>query len=128
MTTSSLSQALQTEREVYVTTYTVEGKPGTVPIWFVTDGQRVYISTGPTSKKAQKLRQNPRILLAFGSRTGPSLEGTGRWVSGAAIWQRVSPLFFAKYQPYYKSAEAVRSGWETGDSVLIEVTPGRAGG
>jgi PPOX class probable F420-dependent enzyme len=125
MTTSSLSGALQTEREVYLTTYTPEGKPGTVPVWFVTDDQRVYITTGPTPKKTQKLRLNPNIRLAFGSRSGPALEGRARLVGEPELWQRVAPLFVAKYQPYWKSPEAMSSGWERGASVLVEVTPAR---
>ncbi len=125
MTVSSLSGAIQKEREVYVTTYTTGGKPGTVPTWFVTDGQRVYITTGPTSKKAQKVRLNPTIRLAFSSRTGPVLEGKARLVGEPVVWQQVAPLFVAKYQPYWKSPDAMRVGWEQGTSVLMEVTPAR---
>ena len=41
------------------------------------------------------------------------------------VWQRVAPPFVAKYQPYWKSPDAMRSGWEKGTSVLVEVTPAR---
>ena len=124
MVTPELQQALKSEREVYVTTYTQEGKPGTVPTWFVSDGERVYITTMPTSKKAEKIRVNPRIRLRVGSRQGPALEGTARFATEPEVWRRVAALFYTKYHPRWNTVEETRSAWEQGNRVLVEVTPG----
>ena len=63
-----LGKALREEQLVYVTTYDRTGKAGTVPVWFLYQDGKAYISTMPQSLKARKLALDPRVRLALGGR------------------------------------------------------------
>src|SRR3972149_4444111 len=86
-------------------------------------GGRVYFSTGRASVKAQKLRANPRVRMAFGRRDGPALEGTARFCTEEPLVRRVVPLLNRKYGGYYGPNDAVAQGLLEGPSALVEVVP-----
>jgi PPOX class probable F420-dependent enzyme len=123
--TPELERLLKREQLCYITTYDASGKPGTVEIWFVYDGGKVYISTGASSLKVKKLRATPRARVAIGRWKGPAVEGPVRFADEATI-KRVVPLLSTKYRDYWGPVDAfVRSHLGTRPSrVLLELTPG----
>ncbi len=123
MVTPEAARSLESAREVFIATFDADGAPGTVPMWFVLIDGRVYVTTGSDSRKAHKLRADPRARLAVGSRDGPALAGTVRFASDPAVFRRASDALFAKYEGYWTDAERLVRGWERGRSVLLEVTP-----
>ncbi|GAB19551.1 hypothetical protein GOEFS_091_00430 [Gordonia effusa NBRC 100432] len=40
-----------------------DGRPLTVPIWFVVDGDRLAFNTGATTAKARAMQRDPRVAL-----------------------------------------------------------------
>ena len=122
--TPELTKVIEESREVFITTYDSGGKPGAVPVWFDYHQAKVYISTYPDSLKCRKIRQNPRVKLAFGARRGPSVEGTARFVSEEDVIAQVAPLHSQKYSGGpWRSVEHLTRMWkEARERVLLEVS------
>ncbi|MFJ2197179.1 pyridoxamine 5'-phosphate oxidase family protein [Streptomyces violaceusniger] len=56
---------LVAERDVWVSTGHPERGPHQVPLWFLWDGQAVWMCTGATSVTARNVREEPRVRLAL---------------------------------------------------------------
>lgn len=78
------------------------GEPIRTPVWFVRDGERLYIRTVAESGKVKRLRANPRVRVALCDRLG---NVTDSWVAAAgrevrddpALYERVDRLLDEKY-------------------------------
>ena len=123
--TPDLAQAVEQAREVFITTYDSDGKPGTVPVWFDYHQGMFYISTPPDSLKCQKIHNDPRVKLTFGTRGGPNLiRGTARVVAEHEIIDRIAPIHYERYQGgLWRSSEHLAQQWKEGKArVLLEIT------
>lgn len=83
-------------------TYRRNGEPMRTPVWFVRDGDRLYIRTIANSGKVKRLRNNPRVRIAFcdrfGNVTGPWVEALGHEIrDDPALYERVDRLLDEKY-------------------------------
>jgi PPOX class probable F420-dependent enzyme len=83
-------------------TYRKNGEALRTPLWFVSDGERLYIRTVAESGKVKRLRRNPRVRIALcdrvGNVTGPWVAATGREVrDDPALYVRVDQLLDEKY-------------------------------
>ncbi|MGW3207254.1 pyridoxamine 5'-phosphate oxidase family protein [Streptomyces sp. NPDC001135] len=58
-------ERLATERDLWVSTAHPEHGPHQVPLWFLWDGQAVWLCTGATSATVRNLRREPRVRLAL---------------------------------------------------------------
>jgi PPOX class probable F420-dependent enzyme len=65
-----------------LTSYRASGAPVTVPVWFGTEGERIYIRSGPEDGKVKRIRRNSQVLItpctARGRPVGPPMSATGR--------------------------------------------------
>lgn len=119
--TPELERALQQETEILITTYDSEGRPGTVPIWFLYADDKVYLATGRESFKARKLRNNPRVRLRFAGQTG-FIEGTGRYRAEAPVIKRIAPQLNARYDGAWGDDTQMSQRLQGGDIVLLEIS------
>jgi PPOX class probable F420-dependent enzyme len=75
---------LNSHRYLALTTYRKNGAAVLTPVWFVQQGEKLYIWTAAGSGKAKRLRRNPCVQLGPGSHSGRLLgavqEGLGRFV------------------------------------------------
>jgi uncharacterized protein len=83
-------------------TFRRSGEPMRTPVWFVQDGQTLYIRTLAESGKVKRVRNNPRLNVAVcdrdGKVTGPWVAATGREVRcEAEIESKVDRLLDNKY-------------------------------
>ncbi len=60
-------QRFKAEQVIWLTTVTASGKPQPRPVWFVWDGQSVWIYTEHASCKIAHLAANPHASLHFNS-------------------------------------------------------------
>lgn len=58
-------ERLAVERDVWVSTAHPDHGPHQVPLWFMWDGQAVWMCTDATSATARNVRAEPRIRLAL---------------------------------------------------------------
>ena len=75
-------ERLDPEQTVSLTTFRRSGEGVATPLWFVRDGEVLYMRTIAGSGKVKRLARDPRVTLApctwEGALTGPSVDGVGR--------------------------------------------------
>ena len=120
-----LAKAIEESREVYITTYDEDGRPGTVPVWFDYYDGRFYISTYPDSLKVRKIGGNPEVRLTFVSRNGPGVTGSARVVSENELIRKIAPVHNEKYTGGpWESADHLAQMWsERVERCLLEIVP-----
>jgi len=93
---------LDSEQTVSLTTFRRSGVGVATPLWFVRDGEVLYMRTIARSGKVKRLAHDSRVTLApctwEGDLTGPAVDGVGRVMeqSEAAI-ERADRLLDEKY-------------------------------
>ena len=74
------------------------GKPYDVTIWFVVDGDKVYIGTANVNRQwVRNLQKTPRIRLAVG---GETFEGEARFLAERSEHERAMAAIRRKYWVY----------------------------
>jgi uncharacterized protein len=63
------------ERFLSVTSFKRDGTPVATPVWFVSDGKRLYALTDLHSAKVWRIRRHPRVLVAACRANGELLTG-----------------------------------------------------
>ena len=86
-----------------LTTFRKSGAPVPTAVWFVRDGDSIYVFTAAEAGKVKRIRNNNRVEVAPSNREGTiigeSLPGTARIITGTdtAISQRIELLMDKKY-------------------------------
>ena len=71
------------------------GKPHEVTIWFVLDGDRLYIGTANVNRQwVRNVQKTPKIKLSMG---GESFSGTARFLTDRAEHERAMAAIRRKY-------------------------------
>jgi len=127
MTSSNLSE-LSAETYVSLTTFRKSGIAVATPVWVVAEGDRLLITTAPTSGKVKRIRHTTRVELAPCDMRGNLSEGAVP-VSGTAVirddeetLEAMDAALKAKYGAKYTAirlAQKVRG--TAGQSVAVEV-------
>ncbi len=69
-------------RFMNLTTFKKSGEPRTTPVWFVREGETLYVMTDPGSYKVRRLRNNPAVRVGpstyDGKPIGPEVEARGQ--------------------------------------------------
>ena len=121
----TLDAALRRASYIYVTTFGVSGRSGTVPVWCWYDGTAAYFTTQRASLKARRIRETGRVRVCVGTEDGPSFEGRAELVDGRRdletallrayrrkYWLLV-PIWMGRY---------IRRGLDSGRSALVRIT------
>lgn len=110
--TEKLNQFLK-QKYINVETYRKNGEPVRTTVWFVIDGELIYVITRETTGKVKRIKNNENVKVV------PSTFGgkpTGRWVSGKASFvdgedaKKAIDLRNKKYGFMAKLAGAFTSG------------------
>jgi PPOX class probable F420-dependent enzyme len=111
---------------MYVTTYSREGRAGTVPTWLWPHDGAVYFTTKRPSLKARRIRDNGRVTVHVGEKDGPAFEGRAEWVDDRPEIERA---ILAAYRRKYWllvpiwMGRYIQKGLANKTSVLIRITP-----
>ena len=74
------------------------GKPYDVTIWFVVDGEKVYIGTANVSRQwVRNVQKTPQVKLSIGSEM---FDGTARFLADHAEHERAMAAIRRKYWMY----------------------------
>jgi PPOX class probable F420-dependent enzyme len=117
---------LRTAKRLHLTTWSASGRSGTVPVWFMTDGDHPYFTTRRASLKARRIKATGRVRVRVGSADGPAFEGRAEWVDDRPdlaenllrAYRRKYPLLVVLFMGRW-----VRRRLATGESVLVRITP-----
>ncbi|HEV2655078.1 MAG TPA: pyridoxamine 5'-phosphate oxidase family protein, partial [Ktedonobacteraceae bacterium] len=60
-----VDKRLRSDTTIWLTTVRRDGRPHTVPVWFLWDGATFLIFSQPDNLKIRNLRNNPNVTLAL---------------------------------------------------------------
>ena len=75
----------RSENYLLLETYRKNNQPVQTPVWFVIDGDLIYVVTREKTGKVKRIKNNPRVKISPCTFSGKII---GKWVSGTA--KRVS--------------------------------------
>lgn len=85
-----------------------DGRPHLMAVWGIWELDSFFFSTGAASRKARNLEHEPRCSVSTeGAAEAVIVQGLARRVADAALLERVSELYEAKYPTGYPSASSV---------------------
>ncbi len=99
-------EALFPGRFVSVTSFRRDGTGVATPLWFVSDGERLFALTDLHSAKIGRMRHDPRVLVApcraSGKLRGEPLEARAAVLTDTADLERVQQLLTDRYTLSYR--------------------------
>jgi general stress protein 26 len=117
--------ALKTEKHIYVATQRVNGEWSTpAPVWFMYDGEAVYLTTAPTSHKAHRIHRGSPVRVWVGKKDGPFFAGEAHFVKDPAVVERMAQAYIQKYWIAWLGLFRPRPGRvATGKTLVVKITP-----
>ena len=102
----------------HIATVLPDGSPHSVPIWVGLEGDRVAFLTGPGSRKARNIAQDPRVAISVTDREQPFTMATVRGrvterLEGDEAWEvidRISAVYTGPRTP------GTKTGWSSWSS------------
>jgi len=78
----TLRDEISSEKYINLETFRKNGEAVHTPVWFVTDGEQIYVRTVADSGKVKRIRRNSRIHVAPCKMDGTL---TGEWKPAVAV-------------------------------------------
>jgi uncharacterized protein len=98
-------------RYLNVTSFKRDGTGVATPVWFVSDGSRLFAFTDLRSAKIRRIRRNPHVLVAscrpWGKLRREPIGGSAEVLTETADLERVRQLLLAHYGISYRVAMLV---------------------
>ena len=93
-------------RYLSVTSFKRDGSGVATPVWFVSDGSRLFALTDLHSAKVRRMRRDPRVLIAScrpnGKLRGEPISGRAEILTATADLERVRELLMECYRISYR--------------------------
>ena len=103
--------ALADEKYISLTTFRRDGTAVPTPVWFALDGERILVWTSPTSGKAKRIRNNPRVTIApctvRGNVTGMPFPATATFLPDQEA-RHANALMNAHYGPQKRLLDGLK--------------------
>jgi len=82
------------------------GKAYQVPIWFVLDGDRIFLGTANVNRQwVRNVQKTPQVKLTI---AGKTIEGEARFLTDPAEHERAQAIMRKKYWMYWPAFAVVR--------------------
>ncbi len=93
-------------RYLSVTSFKRDGTGVATPLWFVSDGRRLFALTDLHSAKVRRIRRNPRVLIAScrpdGKLRGEAVSAHVDVLTATPDLERVQTLLIKRYKVSYR--------------------------
>ena len=103
---SASLEALFPGRYLSVTSFKRDGTAVATPVWFVSDGSRLFAFTDLHSPKIRRIRRNPRVLIAScrvdGKLRREPVPARAEVLTATAELERIQKLLLARYKTSYR--------------------------
>ena len=112
VTTSNALAQFENQQFLNLETVRKSGVAVPTPVWYVKDGDTLYVRTPASSGKVKRIRNNSRVRVAVCDRGGKL---SGAWVAGAASLtnageaDRINALLNSKYGAFKKVMDFLAS-------------------
>lgn len=118
-------ETLRHEGFLSLVTRRKNGQEVATPMWFVVEGDRIFMRTDASSGKVKRIRNNPRVSLAActgrGRETGPRMEATAR-LAEPSLLEGVNRSLKQKYRFMKSLVDLVNRLRGVTDMALIELS------
>ncbi len=119
-------QRLRSNKIAWLTTVGSDGRPYTVPVWFLWEGNSVLLFSQPQKQKVRNLRKNARVTLALDdTKEGEDVvvvEGTAELLGNPDI-RTTQPAYVEKYGAMIQDIGYTPEAMAAEYSVGIRITP-----
>jgi PPOX class probable F420-dependent enzyme len=93
-------------RYLSVTSFKRDGTGVATPVWFVSDGSRLFALTDLHSAKVRRIRRNPHVVIALcrpdGKLRGEPIPASAEVLTATPELERVQQLLIARYKLSYR--------------------------
>jgi len=121
-------------RYLSVTSFKRDGAAVATPVWFVSDGTRLYAFTDAHSAKVRRIRREPRVEVASCRPSGKLLRekvaGRAEVLTAVADLERIQQLLVARYplsyrvvMLTYRLGRRLRGQPSVPDGAVLAITP-----
>ena len=121
-----VDQRLRSDPIIWLTTVRPDGRPHTIPVWFLWDGQTILVVSQPNTQKIRNLRSNPNVTLALdGTDEGGDvvvLEGKAELLE-ENVTELNPPGYFTKYSSSIQEMGETPENLAQSFSQPIRITP-----
>ena len=125
--------ALFPGRFLSITTFKRDGTGVATPVWFVSDGSRLFAFTDLHSAKIRRVRRDPHVLVAScrpgGKLRREPIAGHAEVLTATADLERVRTLLLARYSMsyrvvmfFYRLGRRVRGKQSVADGAALAIT------
>ncbi len=121
-----IDQRLRSDPIIWLSTVRRDGRPHTVPVWFLWDGSTILIFSQPDNLKIRNLRNNPNVSLALDDTDDGSdivvVEGKAELLAEPTSNLNI-PAYFEKYGPSIPATGMTPESLAKTFSQPIRITP-----
>ncbi len=121
-----IDERLREDIIIWLTSVRPDGRPHSVPVWFLWDGNTILIFSRPNNQKIRNLHQNPHVMLTVdNTKNGADvimLEGKAELLDDPAI-NTTMPAYVAKYGERIKRIGYTPETMAQAYSQAIRITP-----
>ncbi|MGI9059898.1 MAG: TIGR03667 family PPOX class F420-dependent oxidoreductase [Ktedonobacteraceae bacterium] len=121
-----IDQRLRSDVIVWLNTVRADGRPHSVAVWFLWDGEQFLIFSRPKNQKVRNVRQNPHVVLALDNTDNGSdvivVEGTAELITDPNVNTTVA-AYSQKYASELKSMSMTAEAMSKDYSQGIRITP-----
>lgn len=119
-------QRLRTNKIAWLTTVGSDGRPYTVPVWFLWEGNTALIFSQPKKQKVRNLRKNARVTLALDeTKEGEDVvivEGIAELLDDSDV-SATLPTYVEKYDKMMQDMGSTPKAMAASFSLGIRITP-----
>jgi PPOX class probable F420-dependent enzyme len=120
-------------RYLSVTSFKRDGTGVATPVWFVSDGSRLFAFTDLHSAKIRRIRRYPRVLIAScrvdGKLRNEPVSARAEVLTASADLERVQKLLLARYKIsyrvvmlFYRLGRRLRGQPSVADGAVLAIT------
>lgn len=126
-----VERRLTEEELIWLTTLNPNGRPASVPVWFLWDGEAILIYSQPNAPKVRNIERHGQVELHFNSNAGG---GDVVRIEGQAVIDRAAPpatgvpAMIEKYRAGIQRIGTTPEGFAGAYSTPVRVTPGKVRG
>jgi PPOX class probable F420-dependent enzyme len=123
-----VEERLRSNTIVWLTSVRPDGRPHSIPVWFLWEGSTVLVFSKPNNQKLRNIQHNPNVLLALDDTHGGGdtivLEGKAEVIDRQEV-SALLPAYEQKYRSIIKSYGWTFESMAAEYSETIRITPTR---
>ncbi len=123
-TLAQYASRTKTAEELWMTTHRPDGSTASFPLWFIHDGDRLYILSAESSTEVWDVKRDPNVDVAIGTRDSDArLAATADVMTDPAWVPQMLDMLQKKYGAAHKERMERTAAAAKGGHVIIKLKP-----